>query len=158
MVGVCQAEQLADDSLVAAAQSGSARAFDLRVVRHHAAILRYLARQTGDPELAADLAQEPFLDAFRSLDRLGDDRLEEAAGRLRQRAGRRVLVLLLPHRPQLRGGVLRVAGRGWLLAPAGLGAAARDVRGPWRRNSSGHARVCRGSRRRAAPRSTGPRA
>ena len=74
MVGVRQAEQPADDSLVAAAQSGSARAFDLLVVRHHAAILRYLARQTGDPELAADLAQETFLDAFRSLDRLGDDR------------------------------------------------------------------------------------
>ena len=74
MMGVCQAEQPADDSLVAAAQSGSARAFDLLVVRHHAAILRYLARQTGDPELAADLAQETFLDAFRSLDRLGDDR------------------------------------------------------------------------------------
>jgi len=74
MVGVCQAEQSADDSLVAAAQNGSARAFDLLVVRHHAAILRYLARQTGDSELAADLAQETFLDAFRSLDRLGDDR------------------------------------------------------------------------------------
>ena len=74
MVGVRQAEQPADDSLVAAAQSGSARAFDLLVVRHHAPILRYLARQTGDPELAADLAQETFLDAFRSLDRLGDDR------------------------------------------------------------------------------------
>ena len=74
MVGVRQAEQPADDSLVAAAQSGSARAFDLLVVRHHAAILRSLARQTGGPELAADLAQETFLDAFRSLDRLSDDR------------------------------------------------------------------------------------
>jgi RNA polymerase sigma-70 factor (ECF subfamily) len=73
MVGVRQAEQPADDSLVEAAQSGSARAFDLLVVRHHAPILRYLARQTGDPELAADLAQETFLDAFRSLDQLVAD-------------------------------------------------------------------------------------
>ncbi len=71
---VCDAGQPVDRALVAAAQSGSARAFDLLVERHHPPLLRYLTRQTGDRELAADLAQETFLDAFRSLQRLADDR------------------------------------------------------------------------------------
>lgn len=63
----------ADQSLIAAAQSGSVQAFTLLIERRHPRVLRYLLRQTGDPELAADLAQETFLDAFRSLDRLPDD-------------------------------------------------------------------------------------
>ena len=116
MVGVCQAEQLADDWLVAVAQGGSARAFDLLVVRHHAAILRYLA-------------QVPFLHAFRTLDRLGDDRgfavwltASPATTCWRRGAGNGSPYAAdqLPLRgPELRGAVLRVAGRGRLLAPAG---------------------------------------
>lgn len=62
-----------EGTLVAAARTGSGRAFALLVARHHPALLRHLGRQTGDPELAADLAQETLLDAWRSLDRLPED-------------------------------------------------------------------------------------
>lgn len=44
------------------------------VERFHSPLLRFLSRQTGDPELAADLAQETFLAAFRSFDGLVDER------------------------------------------------------------------------------------
>lgn len=63
-----------DLALVADAQTGSVRAFELLFERYQAPLLRYLTRATGDPELAADLAQETFLDAFRDLDRFADDR------------------------------------------------------------------------------------
>lgn len=63
-----------DRALVADARSGSVRAFELLVERYYAPMLRYLTRQTGDPELAADLTQETFLEAFRDLDRASDDR------------------------------------------------------------------------------------
>jgi RNA polymerase sigma factor (sigma-70 family) len=61
-------------TLVIAAQAGCDQSFTLLVERYHAQVLRYFNRQTGDPELAADLTQETFLDAFRRLDRLSDDR------------------------------------------------------------------------------------
>ena len=73
MTGGCEVERAGEHALVAAAREGSVAAFALLVERHHAAILRYLARQTGDRELAADLAQETFLDAYRSLGRLGEE-------------------------------------------------------------------------------------
>lgn len=79
MLGLRDAAQADDHALVAAAQSGSVQAFELLVERYHAPILRYLTRQTGDPELAADLAQETFLDAFRSLHRLGKEDYSFAA-------------------------------------------------------------------------------
>ncbi len=59
-----------DAELIAAAQAGAAGAFALLVERYYAPVLRTLARQTGDRELAADLAQETFEGALRSLDRL----------------------------------------------------------------------------------------
>ena len=49
-------------------------AFDDVVARYYAPVFRYLLRQTGDRELAADLAQETFLDAYRDLHRLPVDR------------------------------------------------------------------------------------
>ncbi len=55
------------DAVAAAAR------FSALVDRHHAALLRYLCRQTGDPELAADLAQETFLAAFRHRGQLADE-------------------------------------------------------------------------------------
>ena len=67
-------EQASDVALVEAAQLGSAQAFDMLVARYHGPVLRYLERQIGDVELAADLGQETFLDAYRSLDRLIGDR------------------------------------------------------------------------------------
>ncbi len=62
-----------DHDLVAATRTGSAAAFGVLAERHYAAVLGYLAYQTGDPDLAADLAQETFLAAFRSLQHLRDD-------------------------------------------------------------------------------------
>lgn len=40
---------------------------DLAFRRHHAQIVRYLSRKTGDPDRAEDLAQEVFLDATIAL-------------------------------------------------------------------------------------------
>jgi RNA polymerase sigma factor (sigma-70 family) len=60
--------------LVGAARSGSVAAFTALVDHYHPIILAYLLRQTGDQEWAQDLAQETFLDAFRALDRLPEDR------------------------------------------------------------------------------------
>lgn len=60
--------------LVDAARSGSTAAFTALVDHYYAVILAYLTRQTGDREWAYDLAQETFLDVFRSLDRLPEDR------------------------------------------------------------------------------------
>lgn len=67
-------ERESDAALVGAAQTGSAAAFDALMLRYHGPMRRYLERQLGDAELAADLLQETFLDAYRSLDRLADDR------------------------------------------------------------------------------------
>ena len=64
----------ADHALVDAAQTGSVEAYSLLVDRYHAQVLGYLRRQVGDPETAADLAQETFMDAYRDLHKLADDR------------------------------------------------------------------------------------
>ncbi len=50
------------------------RAFDQLVEQYYPPMLRHLTRQTGDAELAADLTQETFLDAWRDLERLADGR------------------------------------------------------------------------------------
>jgi len=53
-------------------------AFAALVERHYAALLRYLTRQTGHPELAADLTQESFLAAYRAFAGLRVDACAEA--------------------------------------------------------------------------------
>lgn len=63
-----------DEALVAAARTGSVAAFETLAERYYALILRYLTRLSGDAELAADMAQETFLDAFRALGQLPEDR------------------------------------------------------------------------------------
>jgi len=50
------------------------QAFDQLVEQYYPLILRYLTRRTGDAELAADLTQETFLDAWRDLARLAHGR------------------------------------------------------------------------------------
>lgn len=65
--------RVSDQELVDAVRAGDIAAFSVLVDRHHGLMLSHLQRQTGNPELAADLAQETFLDAFRHLDRLGRD-------------------------------------------------------------------------------------
>lgn len=61
-----------DTALVALAQAGSRTAFDLLVERHYPAIHRYLLRRCASRELADDLVQETFLDAWRDLNGLRD--------------------------------------------------------------------------------------
>lgn len=62
-----------DDQLASLARTGSAQAWEELVQRHYPPLVRFLTAQTGDPEDAADLAQETFLDAYRRLDRLDPD-------------------------------------------------------------------------------------
>jgi RNA polymerase sigma-70 factor (ECF subfamily) len=49
------------------------RAFDALVERHYGPVHRYLARLLGNPDTAAELAQETFLRAYQSIARLADD-------------------------------------------------------------------------------------
>lgn len=63
-----------DHTYVVAAQTGSRQAFETLVDRYYRHIHHYLTRQVNDHELAADLTQDTFVDAFRRLDRLQDDR------------------------------------------------------------------------------------
>jgi RNA polymerase sigma-70 factor (ECF subfamily) len=60
----------ADQSLVAAAQAGSAEAFSRLVDRHQQGVRAFLRRACGDWALAEDLAQETFLTAWGRLGRL----------------------------------------------------------------------------------------
>jgi RNA polymerase sigma-70 factor (ECF subfamily) len=59
-----------DESLVAAAQAGSAEAFARLVDRHQQALRAFLRRSCGDWSLADDLAQEAFLTAWSRIGRL----------------------------------------------------------------------------------------
>jgi RNA polymerase sigma-70 factor (ECF subfamily) len=60
----------ADESLVAAAQAGSAEAFSRLVDRHQQQVRAFLRRACGDWALADDLAQETFLTAWGRIGRL----------------------------------------------------------------------------------------
>jgi len=62
-----------EQQLIMAAKAGCIDAFTTLVDRYQSHVLRYFVRQTSDMELAADLTQETFLDAFRRLDRLHND-------------------------------------------------------------------------------------
>jgi RNA polymerase sigma-70 factor (ECF subfamily) len=62
-----------DDAMVAAARAGSADAFDAIVETYHVRIARYLYRLVGDQEVALDLAQDTFLEAYRGIGRLRSD-------------------------------------------------------------------------------------
>jgi RNA polymerase sigma-70 factor (ECF subfamily) len=59
-----------DESLVAAAQAGSAQAFARLVDRHQQALRAFLRRACGDWTLADDLAQETFITAWSRIGRL----------------------------------------------------------------------------------------
>jgi RNA polymerase sigma factor (sigma-70 family) len=59
-----------DESLVAAAQGGSAEAFSRLVERHQQAVRAFLRRACGNWAHADDLAQETFLAAWTRIDRL----------------------------------------------------------------------------------------
>lgn len=63
-----------DGTLLVAARNGSRAAFGNLVERHHGPLLRVLTRLVGDPDLAADLVQDTFVEALRCLDRVDEDR------------------------------------------------------------------------------------
>ena len=62
-----------DEMLVARARRGDAAAFSEIFERYHHRIVNYLYGLVHDRELAADLAQDSFLKAYRALPRMGDD-------------------------------------------------------------------------------------
>jgi RNA polymerase sigma factor (sigma-70 family) len=63
-----------EEDLVAAATGGSDHAFTMLAERYYDAIFGYLMRQTGDRELAEDLAQETMVIAYRKIRTLEDGR------------------------------------------------------------------------------------
>lgn len=60
---------LADHQVIKKVRTGDVEAFEVLVDRYHGPLTRHLTYQVGDPELGADLAQDTFVEAFRSLDR-----------------------------------------------------------------------------------------
>lgn len=61
------AARLEERAAIEACLSGDASAFDVLVVRHQKAIQRVCYRFTGNTEDAADITQEVFVKAYRSL-------------------------------------------------------------------------------------------
>jgi RNA polymerase sigma-70 factor, ECF subfamily len=57
-----------DEELVSSARSGDREAFGRLVHRHHGVVFRYLLARVRDEDRAADLTQETFLKALRSID------------------------------------------------------------------------------------------
>src|ERR1051326_3772844 len=65
---------MANDAVpVAAARAGDRSAFDTVVQRYQARIARYLLHLVHDPELALDLTQDTFVEAFRGIHNLRSD-------------------------------------------------------------------------------------
>lgn len=56
-----------DAMLLARAQRGDMRAFEMLVVKYQRRVERLIARQVHDPDSVQDLAQETFLRAYRAL-------------------------------------------------------------------------------------------
>jgi RNA polymerase sigma-70 factor (ECF subfamily) len=67
------AEMSLDAVPVAAARAGDRSAFDVVVQRYQARIARYLLSLVHDPELALDLTQDTFVEAFRGIHALRSD-------------------------------------------------------------------------------------
>lgn len=63
------AGELDEATLVARAQEGDVRAFEVLARRHQAALYRVAVRVTGDPVDAEDALQEALLDAWRRVGR-----------------------------------------------------------------------------------------
>jgi RNA polymerase sigma-70 factor (ECF subfamily) len=63
------AAPVTDEQLVVFVLAGDRRAFELLVRRHQTGVVNHLYRQTGQRELAWDLAQEVFLKVYTSLPR-----------------------------------------------------------------------------------------
>lgn len=68
------AQDPSDRELLVEAQAGSVTAFTALVDRHYNHVLYYLLGESNSSEMAHDLAQETFLDTFRSLETIPTDR------------------------------------------------------------------------------------
>ena len=62
-----------DADLVARAQQGDSRAFELLVIKYQRRIERLIGRMVRDTDLVADIAQETFIRAYRALPRFRGD-------------------------------------------------------------------------------------
>lgn len=62
-----------DADLVARAQQGDQRAFELLVIKYQRRIERLIGRMVRDTDLVADIAQETFIRAYRALPRFRGD-------------------------------------------------------------------------------------
>ena len=71
---VAQSAEVSDEELVRQSLQGDHGAFGTLVERHHRRIVGLIAHMIGDFHQAEDVAQEAFVRAFRSLDRLNDPR------------------------------------------------------------------------------------
>lgn len=58
---------------IAQIREGNNNAFDGIMARYETPLLRYLSRLTGDGELAKDLTQKTFLDAYKGILTTGED-------------------------------------------------------------------------------------
>jgi len=64
---MAQADRDTDHALVARAQQGDKRAFELLVVKYQRKLARLLSRLIRDPAEVEDVAQEAFIKAYRAL-------------------------------------------------------------------------------------------
>jgi len=64
--GLCMSEEQTDEQLVARAQEGNARAFELLVRKYQYKIIQLVSRLVGESD-APDVAQETFIKAYRAL-------------------------------------------------------------------------------------------
>ena len=68
MAETAVATRVEDQELVERARAGEAAALDTLVSRHHAAVYEVTYRVLGDPDAAADAAQDAFVKALGALD------------------------------------------------------------------------------------------
>lgn len=61
------------DLYIAEARAGDHAAFDTIVLRYQGRIARYILRLVNDPDLALDLTQDTFVEAFRAIHALRSD-------------------------------------------------------------------------------------
>lgn len=73
-VDVAQPVEASDEELVVQARSGDPTAFGALVERHHRRVIGIAAHLMGDFHHGEDAAQEAFVRAYRSLDRLQEPR------------------------------------------------------------------------------------
>ena len=108
-----------DAVLVARARRGDGPAMDALVLRHHETVFRVALGVLGDQDAAADVAQEAFVKAFRSLDGFRGDAafrtwllsitVNQAKGVLRSRGRRREVAL--EEAPPVADGAMDAAER-----------------------------------------------